>query len=102
MRQNRTHANHIYVTQVRNSVRHHLERWKTMRALRRGSDRCRQALGYGRAHKPLATQRGSCVSFTTSTTTSCLPSTGSRFPSQQNKRPSNGSYAQLPFTDNPV
>ncbi|XP_050043357.1 diuretic hormone receptor-like [Dermacentor andersoni] len=88
--------------EVRNSVRHHLERWKTMRALRRGSDRCRQALGYGRVQKPLAMQRGSCVSFTTTTTTTCLPSTGSRFTSQQSKRPSNGSYAQLPFTDNPV
>ncbi|KAK8758954.1 hypothetical protein V5799_003414 [Amblyomma americanum] len=87
--------------EVRNSVRHHLERWKTMRALRRGGDRCRQALGYGRAHKPLAMQRGSCVSFTTTTTT-CLPPTGSRFPSQQSKRPSNGSYAQLPYSDNPV
>ncbi|XP_077554041.1 diuretic hormone receptor-like [Haemaphysalis longicornis] len=87
--------------EVRNSVRHHLERWKTMRALRRGGDRCRQALGCGRSHKPFTLQRGSCVSFTT-TTTSCLPAAGSRFPSQHSKRASNGSYAQLPFSDNPV
>ncbi|XP_042149737.1 diuretic hormone receptor [Ixodes scapularis] len=85
--------------EVRNSVRHHLERWKTMRALRRG-DHGRHSGGYRYgSHKPSALQRGSCISFTT-TTTSCIGN--SRFPTSQSKRPSNGSYAHLPFRDDNV
>lgn len=84
--------------EVRNSVRHHLERWKTSRALRQG-DHTRHSFGYRfGSQKTSALQRGSCVSFTT-TTTSCI--NNSRFPSQ-GPRHSNGSYAHLTFRDDTV
>ncbi|XP_064455854.1 diuretic hormone receptor-like isoform X2 [Ornithodoros turicata] len=84
--------------EVRNSVRHHLERWKTTRALRQG-EHTRHSFGYRfGSQKTSALQRGSCVSFTT-TTTSCI--NNSRFPSQ-GPRHSNGSYAHLTFRDDTV
>ncbi|EEC10295.1 C1A receptor, putative [Ixodes scapularis] len=57
--------------EVRKAIRHHLERWKTMRALRRG-DNSRQSSTYkfGDARTPSSAKRGSSVSF--STTTTCV------------------------------
>lgn len=85
--------------EVRNSVRHHLERWKTARALRKG-EHTRRTFGYrsGSQKTASALQRGSCVSFST-TTTSCL---GNSRVSSQGPRHSNGSYAHVAFKDETV
>lgn len=83
--------------EVRKAVRHHLERWKTMRALRRG-DNSRQSSTYrfGDTKAPSA-KRGSCVSFTTTTT--CVGN--HRFHNSW-KRHSNASSAQVTFKDDIV
>ncbi|XP_029840408.2 diuretic hormone receptor [Ixodes scapularis] len=84
--------------EVRKAIRHHLERWKTMRALRRG-DNSRQSSTYkfGDARTPSSAKRGSSVSF--STTTTCV---GNNRSHSSWKRHSNASSGQPVFKDDLV
>ncbi|CAN7997702.1 unnamed protein product, partial [Ixodes hexagonus] len=84
--------------EVRKAIGHHLERWKTMRALRRG-DNSRQSSTYkfGDSKAPSSAKRGSSVSF--STTTTCVGN--NRFHSSW-KRHSDASSGQPVCKDDPV
>lgn len=80
--------------EVRKSVRHHLERWKTARALKRGGRR-RSSTSRFSDVRVANSKRGSCGSFATTTTslgnTRLYSSTGKRF--------SNTSYGPVALKD---
>lgn len=81
--------------EVRKTVRHHLERWKTARALKR-SGRRRSSTSRFSDVRATNSKRGSCGSFATTTTslggnTRLYTATGKRF--------SNSSYGPLALKD---
>ncbi|KAH8008881.1 hypothetical protein HPB51_006903 [Rhipicephalus microplus] len=80
--------------EVRKSVRHHLERWKTARALKRGGRRRSSASRFSDV-RVANSKRGSCGSFATTTTS--LGNT--RLYSATGKRFSNASYGPVALKD---
>ncbi|XP_065299237.1 diuretic hormone receptor-like isoform X2 [Dermacentor albipictus] len=80
--------------EVRKSVRHHLERWKTARALKRGGRRRSSTSRFGDV-RVANSKRGSCGSFATTTTS--LGNT--RLYSATGKRFSNTSYGPVALKD---
>ncbi|KAK8784241.1 hypothetical protein V5799_009394 [Amblyomma americanum] len=80
--------------EVRKSVRHHLERWKTARALKRGGRRRSSTSRFGDV-RVTTSKRGSCGSFATTTTS--LGNT--RLYSATGKRFSNTSYGPVGMKD---